>query len=120
MNTGLMCGVFVRTRTFPSGDVGSAGGELELDDVGDAQFLQKLCALCLEDSNAKLRGVRWDRRVRRGDTRQYAHAWKSISEQPSIVAIMVGASWDVGTDAAREWGVVWRSTDETKALLSAD
>ena len=55
MNTRLICGVFVRTRTFPGGDVGSAGGELELDDVGDAQFLQKLCALCLEDPSARLK-----------------------------------------------------------------
>ena len=55
MNMRLICGFFVRTRMFPGGDVGSAGGELELDDVGNTQFVQKLCALCLQDSNTRLR-----------------------------------------------------------------
>jgi hypothetical protein len=55
MNARLICGVFVRTRTFPGGDVGSAGGEPELDAVWNAQFLQKLCALRLEDPNTRLR-----------------------------------------------------------------
>lgn len=40
MDTRLMGYVFVRTRTFPGGYVRSARRELELDDVGDAQFLQ--------------------------------------------------------------------------------
>lgn len=32
--------VFVRTGAFPGGKIGSARGELELENVGDAQFLQ--------------------------------------------------------------------------------
>ena len=67
-----------------------------------------------------LKGVNGDRGGRREDTRQYEHVWKSICEQPSIVAVVVGASWDVGTDKAREWDVVWRSTDKTETLLSAN
>ena len=64
-----------------------------------------------------LKGVSGDREGRQQDTREYKHIWKSIPEQSSIVAVVVGASWDVGTQKAREWDVVWRSTDETETLL---
>lgn len=50
--------VLVRTRSFPGGHVGSARREVEFDDIGDAQFLQELCALGLEDSDTKAEGDR--------------------------------------------------------------
>jgi len=41
----------VRTRSFPGGNVSSARGEVEFDNIGDAQFLQELRTFGLEDSD---------------------------------------------------------------------
>ena len=70
-----------------------------------------------------LKGVNGDRGGRREGTRQYEHVWKSNANSlPSLLRLVVGASWDVGTDKASEWpgDVVWRSTDETETLLSVN
>jgi hypothetical protein len=36
--------------------------------------------------------------------RRYAHCWQAVGKQPSIVAVVIGASWDVGCCEARDGG----------------
>ena len=95
----MLCTILELLRSLPDGEVRSAWGEGELDDVWKYKLLEKLCALRLEDANAG------------GD---------GVGEETAIGAVLKCARWNFGCLEAIDRFVVGCAADEAKRLLRAD
>ena len=95
----MLCTILELLRSLPDGEVRSAWGEGDLDDVWKDELLEKLCVLRLEDANAG------------GD---------GVGEETAVGAVLVRACGNLGCLKVLDGIIVRRTTDETKALLRAD
>ena len=84
---------------LPGRKIRAARGEADLDDVGQCEVLEELCALGLEDTDAC------------GD---------GVGEETAVGAVLVRACGNLGCLKVLDGIIVRRTTDETKALLRAD